>query len=35
MWREQWEATREDSIKQKLIAYNREDCEALEVVTRP
>ncbi len=34
MWREQWEATREDSIKQKLIAYNREDCEALEVVTR-
>ena len=34
VWRQQWEETRDTSIKQVLITYNREDCEALEVVTR-
>jgi hypothetical protein len=28
----EWEATREDSLKQKLIDYNADDCHALEVV---
>jgi hypothetical protein len=30
--RQRWEETRYTSIKQILVAYNREDCEALEVV---
>ena len=34
VWRQQWEETHDPSIKQFLITYNREDCEALEVVTR-
>jgi len=34
VWRQQWEETRDTSIKQALITYNREDCEALELVTR-
>ena len=28
-WRHDWEATGEESLKQKLLAYNREDCSAL------
>jgi predicted RecB family nuclease len=32
MWRQQWEECHDDSLKSRLIAYNREDCEALEVV---
>jgi len=34
VWRQQWEETRDIYIKQILTTYNREDCEALEVVTR-
>jgi predicted RecB family nuclease len=34
MWRQQWEECHDDSLKSRLIAYNREDCEALEVVAR-
>ena len=30
--RQRWEETRYTSIKQILVTYNREDCEALEVV---
>jgi predicted RecB family nuclease len=33
IWRQQWEETADPSIKQTIITYNREDCEALEVVT--
>jgi predicted RecB family nuclease len=32
VWRFQWEETREDALRQKLIDYNVEDCHALEVV---
>ena len=32
MWRSQWECTKEISLKQKLITYNAEDCEAVERV---
>ena len=34
IWRQQWEATTDPSIKQTIITYNKEDCEALELVTR-
>lgn len=29
VWRHQWEESRSDEFKQKLITYNAEDCEAL------
>jgi predicted RecB family nuclease len=32
-WRMHWENTREEEWKQRLIAYNLEDCEALKQVT--
>jgi len=32
-WRSQWESFRDPSLKEKLIAYNAEDCEAAEKVT--
>ena len=31
-WRRMWEQTRDDQWKQRLLTYNREDCEALELV---
>jgi predicted RecB family nuclease len=31
-WRTEWEHSRDSGIKQKLIAYNSEDCRALELV---
>ena len=34
IWRQQWEETNDPSIKQTIITYNKEDCEALELVTR-
>jgi predicted RecB family nuclease len=33
VWRSTWEMTREDVVKQKLIAYNAEDCKALAKVS--
>src|SRR5262249_25903329 len=33
IWRQQWEETGDPSIKQAIITYNKEDCEALELVT--
>ena len=33
VWRSTWETTRDDVVKQKLIAYNAEDCAALAKVT--
>jgi hypothetical protein len=33
IWRSQWETSREPSLKQKLVTYNSEDCEAAERVT--
>lgn len=33
MWRSKWEYSEDVSLKQKLITYNAEDCEALERVT--
>jgi predicted RecB family nuclease len=32
VWRERWERTHDPAIKDKLLAYNREDCLALERV---
>jgi hypothetical protein len=32
LWRHQWEWTKEPALQQRLITYNREDCEALECV---
>jgi predicted RecB family nuclease len=34
VWREKWEATKGIAEQEKLIRYNAEDCEALEVVTQ-
>src|ERR1051325_41950 len=34
MWRSKWECTRDSRLKQKLVTYNAEDCEALEKVAR-
>ena len=34
VWRHRWEASRDPSEKQALIDYNREDCEALELVAK-
>jgi predicted RecB family nuclease len=33
VWRHRWETSRDASVKQALIEYNRKDCEALELVT--
>jgi predicted RecB family nuclease len=33
LWRGAWEKSREPSLKQKLITYNAEDCEALQRTT--
>ena len=32
VWRHQWETSRDPAAKQALIEYNRQDCEALELV---
>lgn len=32
VWRSKWEFSRESSLKQKLLAYNTEDCEATQKV---
>ena len=32
MWRSQWEFSKDSGLKQKLVTYNAEDCEALERV---
>jgi hypothetical protein len=32
IWRSQWEASGEKAVKQSLLIYNANDCEALEVV---
>lgn len=32
MWRSQWDFSRESALKNRLIAYNIDDCKALEVV---
>ena len=32
VWRNEWEQTGASLIKEKLISYNREDCEALELI---
>jgi predicted RecB family nuclease len=33
VWRHAWEATGDETAKERLLTYNREDCEALELVT--
>jgi predicted RecB family nuclease len=33
-WRSEWEATRDASLKQKLLTYNAEDCEAVQRVAQ-
>ena len=33
VWRHRWEASRDPPVKQTLLDYNRQDCEALELVT--
>lgn len=32
VWRHRWEASRDPAVKQTLLDYNRQDCEALELV---
>jgi predicted RecB family nuclease len=32
VWRQRWEASKDPSLKHALLDYNREDCEALELV---
>jgi len=32
VWRHRWEASRDRALKQTLLDYNRQDCEALELV---
>ncbi|MHC1766174.1 MAG: TM0106 family RecB-like putative nuclease [Verrucomicrobiia bacterium] len=32
-WRERWEQSHHDRYKQKLLSYNAQDCEGLDVVT--
>jgi len=34
VWRQQWEETGDPLLKETIITYNKEDCEALELVTR-
>jgi predicted RecB family nuclease len=33
MWRQQWEITMDSKVKNRLIAYNQADCEALEILS--
>jgi predicted RecB family nuclease len=33
MWRSEWEIFRDEQLKERLINYNAEDCEALQVLT--
>ena len=33
-WRHEWERSRDTQIKQRLVTYNSEDCQALELVER-
>jgi predicted RecB family nuclease len=33
IWRSKWELSRDPTLKQKILTYNAEDCEALERVT--
>jgi hypothetical protein len=33
VWREQWDETRDETLKAKLLQYNRDDCLALRAVT--
>jgi len=33
VWRRTWEQSRDPAVKQALVQYNAEDCEALEIVT--
>ena len=33
VWRSQWESSHDPSLKERLLAYNAEDCEAAERVT--
>ena len=33
-WRSRWEESRDSGLRDKLIAYNADDCEALSLVTR-
>ena len=33
-WRHEWERSRDIKIKQRLVTYNSEDCQALELVER-
>jgi hypothetical protein len=33
VWRSRWETTHDDSLKERLLRYNREDCLALKMVT--
>jgi hypothetical protein len=32
VWRDRWEASRDPALKRTLLDYNRQDCEALELV---
>jgi hypothetical protein len=32
IWRHRWEASKDPAAKQTLLDYNRQDCEALELV---
>jgi len=32
-WRDEWEATKSPALKEVLLSYNAQDCEALELVT--
>jgi len=32
LWRQQWESSREETVKQRIITYNHEDCLALRLV---
>jgi predicted RecB family nuclease len=34
VWRQRWEQTSDDSVKQQLISYNAEDCAALRLVVQ-
>ena len=33
-WRYEWEATKEPSLKEMILSYNAQDCEALQIVTK-
>jgi predicted RecB family nuclease len=33
VWRRRWEASRDFAAKQALVDYNRQNCEALELIT--